>query len=313
MAHRHARRPSRLHPGRLPLQPGDRLGTAWAADDAPPPLRTGLAGDCSLAAIFRDAGTVTTASRYAEDLAMAPNIMYVYSQKRILTLDLQNLGDLLDITPGFKVFHKDLQRVAQVRGVVANDNEKITVMINGHTINNVVEPEFLNGPLNLHIARQVEVLVGPGSVLYGADTMVGTVNILTWQIDGLEEMVSVGSRGRATVLAIGGAGLEGGGNLTMSTVMKQSGYDATEGIDPSWQSPPPYEGSQLGQLFPSGFLTARTVRGPWTFQVLSQNSRQDSLEFDFSRAGGADGQRVLFVLTRPPKSRKKSMAQRPWL
>ena len=256
------------------------LGAAWTAEENPPPLRAGLAGDRSLAAIIRDAGTVSTASRYAEDIAMAPNIMYVYSQEQIRTLGLQNLGDLLDITPGFKVFHKDLQRVAQVRGVVANDNEKITVMINGHSINNVVEPEFLNGPLNLQLARQVEVLVGPGSVLYGADTMAGAVNILTRQIDGLEGMVSVGSRGRATVSAIGGAGLEGGGNLTVSaTVMKQDGYDASAGIDPSRQSPPPYDGSHLGQLYPSGFLTARAVRGPWTFQVLSQNSRQVSPEF----------------------------------
>lgn len=181
--------------------------------------------------------------------------MYVYHEQQIRRLGLETLGDLLDITPGFKVFYKDLQKVAQVRGVVANDNEKFTVMLNGHSINNVVEPEFLDGPLHLGIARSVEVLVGPGSVLYGADTMAGTVNILTQEMNGARRAISLGSRGRTTIQAIAGTDLKDGGNLTASiTAMQRNGYNAYEDIPVDRRSVHfgvTDDYSQLGRLTPA--------------------------------------------------------------
>ncbi len=247
-------------------------------------------GDLSLERLLLDTQQVTTASRYAEDLRMAPNVMYSYSDQQISRLGLETLGDLLDITPGFKVFYKDLQRVAQVRGVVANDNEKFTVMLNGHSINNVVEPEFLDGPLHLDIAQSVEVLVGPGSVLYGADTMAGTVNILTKELDGAQGTISVGSRGRKTVQALAGSDLKDGGNITMSvTAMERGGYDAYEDIPAARQSTKAngYDYGQLGHLYPSTLFNARASKNGLAFQVISYNA--DIIGYD--QAARADGHR----------------------
>ena len=247
--------------------------------------------DLSLERIILDAQQVTTASRYAEDLRLAPNVMYSYSEHQIRRLGLETLGDLLDITPGFKVFYKDLQRVAQVRGVVANDNEKFTVMLNGHSINNVVEPEFLDGPLNLGIAKSVEVLVGPGSVLYGADTMAGTINVLTKEINGGEGSITYGSRGRATLQAIAGSDFKDGGNITMSlTAMQRNGYNAYADIPADRQSTNAngYDYGQLGHLNPSTLFNARATKGGLTVQFISYNV--DMIEYDEAARG--DGHRL---------------------
>jgi outer membrane receptor for ferrienterochelin and colicin len=66
-----------------------------------------------------------------------------------------------------------------VRGIAPNDNDKLGLLINGHNVANVNHTDLLNGPLDLSIAERVEVIVGPGSVLYGAETLMATINIIT--------------------------------------------------------------------------------------------------------------------------------------
>ena len=89
---------------------------------------------------------VVTPSRKAEPIDQAPNVMYVITSDEIRHRGFTTLRQVLETVPGFAVFHRDLQYVAQVRGIAPNDNEKLTVMINGHSINQVFEPEVLGGP-----------------------------------------------------------------------------------------------------------------------------------------------------------------------
>jgi len=106
---------------------------------------------------------ITTVSRVSEDRDHAPGNVYVITQQMIKKRGYRSLKDVLQIVPGFTVFHKDLQFVAGVRGLNSNDNEKITVLIDGRESNGVYEPEFLNGPINLDSLERVEIIVGPSS------------------------------------------------------------------------------------------------------------------------------------------------------
>jgi len=80
---------------------------------------------------------VVTASKKSERIDEAPNVMYVIDEEEIRNKGFRTLRDVLVTIPGFGVFHRDLQFVGQVRGIAPNENEKMTFMINGHTINQV--------------------------------------------------------------------------------------------------------------------------------------------------------------------------------
>ena len=173
-------------------------GAAPSADPVAPPSQTGTSAslkNLSLEDLMRvKVTTQSTVSRVDEQIDEAPGSVYVYPRSVIAERGYRSLGELLQTVPGFTVFHKDLQYVAGVRGLNANDNEKITLLINGQNLNNVNEPEFLNGPINLDNVERVEVVVGPSSFFQQANTLAATVNVITKNVDGVETIAATGSK-----------------------------------------------------------------------------------------------------------------------
>ena len=136
---------------------------------------------------------ISTMSRVDERIDEAPGSVYVYTRDVIQKRGYRSLGELLQTVPGFTVFHRDLQFVAGVRGLNANDNEKITLLINGQNLNGVSEPDFLNGPINLDNVERVEVIVGPSSLFQPANTLAATVNVITKDMQGFEVIGAIGN------------------------------------------------------------------------------------------------------------------------
>src|SRR5688572_11448946 len=66
---------------------------------------------------------VSTVSRIDERIDESPGNVYVFPRSVIQNRGYRSLGELLQVVPGFTVFHKDLQFVTGVRGLNANDNE----------------------------------------------------------------------------------------------------------------------------------------------------------------------------------------------
>ena len=112
--------------------------------------------------------------------------MYVFTRETIIKRGYRSLADLLLVVPGFCVFHRDLDFVAGVRGLNANDNEKVSLLINGQWCNGAVEFDFLNGPINLDSVERVEVVVGPSSFFQRANTLAATINVITRDVQGAE-------------------------------------------------------------------------------------------------------------------------------
>ncbi|MEO6786875.1 MAG: TonB-dependent receptor [Chthoniobacteraceae bacterium] len=139
--------------------------------------------------------TQNTVSRVDEKIDAAPGSVYVFTRETIQKRGYTSLGDLLQTVPGFTVFHRDLGYVAGVRGLNANDNDKITLLINGQNLNGVHEQGLsLNGPINLDSVERVEVVVGPSSFFQQANTLAATINVITRNVDGVEVSSSVGNR-----------------------------------------------------------------------------------------------------------------------
>jgi len=136
---------------------------------------------------------VTTLSRVEELSDESPGSVYVFNRKTIQERGYRSLGELLQVVPGFTVFHRDLQYAVGVRGLNANDNDKVSLLVNGQRVLGFHEQEFLNGPINLDNVERVEVVVGPSSLFQQANTLAATINVITRNAKGVEAQAATGT------------------------------------------------------------------------------------------------------------------------
>ncbi len=217
---------------------------------------------------------VITASRHEERADLAPNVMYVITRNEITRRGYRTIGDVLNTIPGFAVFHRDMQYVVQVRGIAPNENEKITFMINGHPVNQLTEPEILVGPLLMDIVERIEIIVGPGAVLYGAETLGAIVNLITRQPSHNEIVLSAGNYNTYSSTAMIGENFAQDRHFMISaTWIRRDGWDAW-----SEAARPQLAGTRLtGKLHPSTFLYGQAQFGSWWFQASSYNAHMPEL------------------------------------
>ncbi|RDH86077.1 MAG: hypothetical protein DIZ80_01000 [endosymbiont of Galathealinum brachiosum] len=140
---------------------------------------------------------VTTTSKYVENLKDSPANMYVISREQILKRGYRNIGDILKSLPGV-----DIQNYSLL-------NSPTTVTMRGHAGNNKflllqdgvrlssAGGEAINMSFNfpVYYAKQVEILMGPSSVSYGADAFMGVINIITMEEELVETQISTGEDG----------------------------------------------------------------------------------------------------------------------
>lgn len=206
---------------------------AWADDPIPKPAPV-AAKTSSDAAKLKKLSLedlmeiqVSTVSRVDERLDESPGSVYVYSRDTIQNRGYRSLGELLQVVPGFSVFHRDLDFVVGVRGLTANDNEKVSLLINGQNVNGPNEFSFLNGPINLDSVERVEVVVGPSSLFQQGDTLAATINVITKDVEGIELISSVGNDLRYSETLMAGHRWAPDRSLSISvTTEAKKGFDA---------------------------------------------------------------------------------------
>ena len=194
--------------------------------------------DMSLEELLRI--TVTTASRKSESLFDAPAIMAVLTENDIQSYGGRSLVEVLDRTTSifFMGTQENLQGSLTMRGdATLGANNHILVLINGRPIQEsthggMVYPFLRAFPLAS--VQQIEIIRGPGSVLYGTNAYVGVINVITkdWDSTGVAS-ASFGSFDTTTASAAGGKKF---GNLQVSggiAVTRDNGWDytATDSID----------------------------------------------------------------------------------
>ena len=153
--------------------------------------------------------TITTASSQAESLAEVPVPTTLITAEMIQTSGARNLQEVLAAyVPGMNLIDCNDDVNIAMRGIYSNTQEKILIMLNGHRLNsyatNTAAPDF---SISLEKVKQIEVLRGPASSLYGGVALTGVVNIITKQgvdVDGLQAKVSAGNHGQVKVDAVFG-------------------------------------------------------------------------------------------------------------
>ncbi len=153
--------------------------------------------------------TITTASSQAESLAEVPVPTTLITADMIQTSGARNLQEVLAaFVPGMNIIDCNDDINIAMRGIYSNTQEKILILLNGHRLNsyatNTAAPDF---SVSLEKIKQIEVLRGPASSLYGGVALTAVVNIITKQggdVDGVQARASAGNHGQIRADALFG-------------------------------------------------------------------------------------------------------------
>ena len=233
---------------------------------------------------------IETVSRVKEDVDAAPGAVYVITREMIKSRGYSSLRDALQIVPGISVFHRDLDYVAAVRGLAANDNEKFTLLINGIPMKQMNEPDILNGPINLNNVERIEVVVGPSTIFRPADTLVATVNVITRQVDGIEAVLSAGNLLQYDTTLMGGKTWGDRRSFNISgTLERRNGFDAWD-TQRSVSPMTAFAGTDTTgkSTMPNHFVVANGQWDDWSMQLVSYQSRFVELRLGGSTSASRD-------------------------
>ena len=144
---------------------------------------------------------ITTASSQAETLDEVPVPTTLITEDMIRNCGAQNLQEVLAAyVPGMNIVDCNDDINIAMRGIYSNGQEKILIMLNGHRLNsyctNTAAPDFSIG---LDKLKQIEVLRGPASSLYGGVALTAVVNLITKQgidVDGIKIRAGMGNYGQ---------------------------------------------------------------------------------------------------------------------
>ncbi len=152
--------------------------------------------------LFEEIPIVSIATQSPHKIYDAPAIVTVVTGEELKKMGVRNLGEYFHRIPGVGTSINYMgQMELEVRGVKTFNSEKIKFMVDGHSMN---EPQTAAVPWNfsqfdlmpVEYIKQVEIIRGPGSALYGTSAFLGVVNIITRDpedIDGFEVCASAGS------------------------------------------------------------------------------------------------------------------------
>nr|WP_314896608.1 TonB-dependent receptor [uncultured Flavobacterium sp.] len=122
---------------------------------------------------------VITASKKSENQKIAPATIYVVTEKDIIENGYTDLTNLLENVPGVVAIRTDIFAFGGQRGFLSNFSQTL-LLVNGREMQNLIASEtFIATQFATHNVKQVEILQGPASALYGANALVGVINIIT--------------------------------------------------------------------------------------------------------------------------------------
>lgn len=145
--------------------------------------------------------TITTASQQAESVEETPVPVTLITEEMIKAAGARNLKEVLvTFVPGMTDIESNEELNVAMRGIYTSSQEKILFLLNGHRINsystNASSPDY---SISLEKVKQIEVLRGPASSLYGGVALTAVVNVITKEasdIDGIQVGSYVGNHGQ---------------------------------------------------------------------------------------------------------------------
>ncbi|MCL5976589.1 MAG: TonB-dependent receptor [Nitrospirae bacterium] len=133
--------------------------------------------------LFFEEKELVVATKHPISLKKAPAIATIITSDEIKNMGARNIMDVLKMVPGIGISINEFGRyMFEVRGIRTATSEKILVMIDGHRLNESYTGSALANAYNdlpVENIKQIEIIRGPGSALYGANAFVAVINIVT--------------------------------------------------------------------------------------------------------------------------------------
>ncbi len=144
---------------------------------------------------------VTTASSMEESLDEVPVPTTLITEEMIHNCGGRNLQEVLAAyVPSMNLIDCNDDINIAMRGIYSNSQEEMLILLNGHRLNsyatNTAAPDF---SMSLEKIKQIEVLRGPASSIYGGVALTAVVNIITKQgadVDGVKVKAEGGNHGQ---------------------------------------------------------------------------------------------------------------------
>ena len=142
--------------------------------------------------------TVSTPSTFSQDLNKACATISVLTADQIKELGADNLYDVLGFLPGVEIMETYYGYTdVQFRGILQSHyNNKSSLLLNGQPLYDEIISSYYLEQIPLSSIKQIEVVRGPGSVLYGTNAFAGVINIITKDgksVNGSEALIKTGS------------------------------------------------------------------------------------------------------------------------
>ena len=126
---------------------------------------------------------VSSVSGWTQPITQAPSSVTVVTEDEIKRYGYRTLADILRSVRDLHVTYDRAYSFLGVRGFNPADfNSRILLLVNGHRVNQNLSDAAALGTdfiLDVDLIRQVEIVRGPGSVLYGNNAFFGVINVVT--------------------------------------------------------------------------------------------------------------------------------------
>lgn len=172
---------------------------------------------------------VVSASRHVQKASEAPSSVTVLHGEDFRTWGWRTLAEALNSVRGFLTTNGREYTYVAARGfsTPGDYNSRLLVMIDGiRTNGNVFDQAYVGHefPLDLDLVDHIEIVRGPGSMVYGGNAFFAVINVVTKsgaQVGGAELAVGGGSFAGRNLRMTYGRRLENGADVLISA----SGFD----------------------------------------------------------------------------------------
>lgn len=147
---------------------------------------------------------VTAASRTTEEVDEAPSSVSIIPQRELQALRYPTISEALRGLPGVYAWNDRSYQAVGFRGLgrLGSYGNRVLVLVDGHPVNdNWLGSSYVgyDARVGLEDVERIEVVRGPGSVLYGTSAFSGVVNLVTRKptVSGGEAGISTAETGVA--------------------------------------------------------------------------------------------------------------------
>ena len=250
--------------------------------------------------------SVSTASNVITDSEKQPSSVTTISKQQIRTCGGRTLSEVLTMyVPGYFAVEDQDDVIAGFRGLAADNNSKVLLLINGQNMNT----EFFFGPpdaiLNspdMEYIERIEVIRGPGSVTLGQGALLGVINIITSEANNVDGSTAGGSMSYGANNWLSGSAFLKTNSKGLKSFFYASGirYEGQPMRNEGWIAQQGNQGYKGGKVFDMGHHLKKTDNTTFqgniqykgfTVNIMQINQRRDI--YNFFRDREIQGQNIL--------------------